>query len=89
VLLFTFAHILLSSSGIKFVIDRSIHLLIHAYSIYLDSFQSSSRNEEGAVAEKTDLTGRGLCLVPISSTFVVAGETPVVDFWNPFGAAFR
>uniref|UniRef100_J3MQW1 BHLH domain-containing protein n=1 Tax=Oryza brachyantha TaxID=4533 RepID=J3MQW1_ORYBR len=41
-----------------------------------------------AAASKRDLTGRGLCLVPISSTFAVASETPV-DFWTPFGAAFR
>ncbi|CAM0911086.1 unnamed protein product [Alopecurus aequalis] len=47
-----------------------------------------STNED-EVAAKSNLTGRGLCLVPISSTFAVASETPVVDFWNPFGAAFR
>uniref|UniRef100_A0A0E0LRX2 BHLH domain-containing protein n=1 Tax=Oryza punctata TaxID=4537 RepID=A0A0E0LRX2_ORYPU len=43
---------------------------------------------EATAASKRDLTGRGLCLVPISSTFAVASETPV-DFWTPFGAAFR
>ena len=48
-----------------------------------------STNEDEVAAQKRDLTGRGLCLVPISSTFAVASETPVVDFWNPFGAAFR
>ncbi|KAF7850022.1 hypothetical protein BT93_L0012 [Corymbia citriodora subsp. variegata] len=38
---------------------------------------------------KQDLRSRGLCLVPISSTFPVAHETPV-DFWNPtFGGSFR
>ncbi|XP_017698975.3 transcription factor bHLH112 [Phoenix dactylifera] len=36
-----------------------------------------------------DLTSRGLCLVPISSTFAVASETPV-DFWTPtFGGTYR
>ncbi|KAK8524386.1 hypothetical protein V6N13_015411 [Hibiscus sabdariffa] len=36
-----------------------------------------------------DLRSRGLCLVPVSSTFPVANETPV-DFWTPtFGATFR
>ncbi|GJN12304.1 hypothetical protein PR202_ga30571 [Eleusine coracana subsp. coracana] len=47
-----------------------------------------SRDGSEAAATKGDLTGRGLCLVPISSTFAVASETPV-DFWTPFGAAFR
>ncbi|XP_030442210.1 transcription factor bHLH112-like [Syzygium oleosum] len=38
---------------------------------------------------KQDLRSRGLCLVPISSTFPVAHETPV-DFWTPtFGGSFR
>lgn len=38
---------------------------------------------------KQDLRGRGLCLVPISSTFPVANETPV-DFWTPsFGGTYR
>nr|WKE35111.1 basic helix-loop-helix family protein [Rosa persica] len=36
---------------------------------------------------KQDLKSRGLCLVPISSTFPVANET-TADFWTPtFGAA--
>uniref|UniRef100_A0A0E0KVN3 BHLH domain-containing protein n=1 Tax=Oryza punctata TaxID=4537 RepID=A0A0E0KVN3_ORYPU len=33
------------------------------------------------------LKGRGLCLVPISSTFAVASEVPV-ELWTPFGANF-
>ena len=39
---------------------------------------------------KQDLKSRGLCLVPISSTFPVANET-TADFWTPtFGAtSFR
>jgi len=49
--------------------------------------QVSRDGGEEAAAAKGDLTGRGLCLVPISSTFGVASETPV-DFWSPFGAAF-
>ncbi|KAL1562467.1 transcription factor bHLH112-like protein [Salvia divinorum] len=37
---------------------------------------------------KKDLKSRGLCLVPISSTFPVATET-TTDFWTPtFGASF-
>ena len=38
---------------------------------------------------KQDLRSRGLCLVPISSTFPVANET-TADFWTPtFGGTFR
>lgn len=40
-------------------------------------------------AGKQDLRSRGLCLVPISSTFPVANET-TADFWTPtFGGTFR
>ncbi|XP_062194860.1 transcription factor bHLH112-like isoform X2 [Phragmites australis] len=46
-----------------------------------------SKDGGEAAAAKGDLTGRGLCLVPISSTFAVASETPV-DFWTPFGGVF-
>ncbi|XP_057764777.1 transcription factor bHLH112-like isoform X1 [Salvia miltiorrhiza] len=39
--------------------------------------------------EEKDLKTRGLCLVPISSTFPVAAET-TSDFWTPtFGGSFR
>ncbi|XP_020190606.1 uncharacterized protein [Aegilops tauschii subsp. strangulata] len=37
---------------------------------------------------EVSLKGRGLCLVPISSTFAVASDGPV-DFWTPFGGQFR
>ncbi|XP_040988707.1 transcription factor bHLH123-like isoform X1 [Juglans microcarpa x Juglans regia] len=38
---------------------------------------------------KQDLRSRGLCLVPVSSTFPVTHET-TVDFWTPtFGGTFR
>ncbi|XP_076946502.1 uncharacterized protein LOC143618046 [Bidens hawaiensis] len=38
---------------------------------------------------RQDLRTRGLCLVPIASTFPVTNETPV-DFWTPsFGGTFR
>ncbi|GFP90247.1 transcription factor bhlh123 [Phtheirospermum japonicum] len=38
---------------------------------------------------RQDLKSRGLCLVPISSTFPVTHET-TVDFWTPtFGGSFR
>ncbi|OIT30153.1 PREDICTED: transcription factor bHLH123-like [Nicotiana attenuata] len=46
----------------------------------------SNVNPEGA---KQDLRSRGLCLVPVSSTFPVTHET-TVDFWTPtFGGTFR
>ncbi|KAK1391776.1 Transcription factor bHLH123 [Heracleum sosnowskyi] len=45
-----------------------------------------SKDSEG---QKQDLRSRGLCLVPVSSTFPVNHET-TVDFWNPtFGGTFR
>ncbi|KAL1811529.1 hypothetical protein ACET3Z_021594 [Daucus carota] len=45
-----------------------------------------SSDEEG---QQQDLRSRGLCLVPVSSTFPVTHET-TVDFWNPtFGGSFR
>ncbi|KAM1108473.1 hypothetical protein ACFX2B_005060 [Malus domestica] len=44
---------------------------------------------EASEGAKQDLQSRGLCLVPISSTFPVANET-TADFWTPtFGATFR
>ncbi|KAH6773778.1 basic helix-loop-helix DNA-binding superfamily protein [Perilla frutescens var. hirtella] len=43
------------------------------------------KDEEGVTK---DLKGRGLCLVPISSTFPVAAET-TTDFWTPsFAGSF-
>ncbi|KAG0539712.1 hypothetical protein BDA96_03G344700 [Sorghum bicolor] len=37
---------------------------------------------------KQDLRSRGLCLVPVASTYTVAAETP--EFWHPtFGGTFR
>ncbi|KAJ0790373.1 putative transcription factor bHLH family [Helianthus annuus] len=48
--------------------------------------QISDKSSDGS---RQDLRSRGLCLVPISSTFPVTNETPV-DFWTPsFGGTFR
>ncbi|KAK4421290.1 Transcription factor [Sesamum alatum] len=45
-----------------------------------------NKDQEGPIQ---DLKSRGLCLVPISSTFPVAAET-TADFWTPtFGGSFR
>ncbi|XP_030491245.2 transcription factor bHLH112 isoform X2 [Cannabis sativa] len=46
--------------------------------------------KQDELSQKQDLKSRGLCLVPISSTFPVANET-TADFWTPtssFGGAF-
>ncbi|XP_050941671.1 transcription factor bHLH123-like isoform X2 [Cucumis melo] len=48
--------------------------------------EKSIKEGEGG---KQDLRSRGLCLVPVSSTFPVTHET-TVDFWTPtFGGTFR
>ncbi|KAD5507679.1 hypothetical protein R6Q59_031532 [Mikania micrantha] len=48
--------------------------------------QISDKTSEG---QGKDLRSRGLCLMPISSTFPVTHET-TVDFWTPsFGGTFR
>ncbi|GMJ10254.1 PERICYCLE FACTOR TYPE-A 6 [Hibiscus trionum] len=45
-----------------------------------------SKDPEGL---KQDLRSRGLCLVPVSSTFPLTHDSPV-DFWTPtFGGTFR
>ncbi|XP_038689742.1 transcription factor bHLH123-like isoform X3 [Tripterygium wilfordii] len=50
--------------------------------------QSCEKSKDGE-GPKQDLRSRGLCLVPISSTFPVTHET-AVDFWTPtFGGTFR
>lgn len=50
---------------------------------------NKSKDPEGP---KQDLRSRGLCLVPVSSTFPVTHhhETSTVDFWTPtYGGTFR
>ncbi|CAL0303815.1 unnamed protein product [Lupinus luteus] len=50
--------------------------------------QNSGKTKEGE-GPKKDLRSRGLCLVPVSSTFPVTHE-PSVDFWTPtFGGTYR
>ncbi|MED6111852.1 hypothetical protein PIB30_056211 [Stylosanthes scabra] len=50
--------------------------------------QSSGKSKEGE-GPKQDLRSRGLCLVPVSSTFPMTHET-TVDFWTPtFGGGSR
>ncbi|WZZ61315.1 hypothetical protein YC2023_061422 [Brassica napus] len=51
--------------------------------------QQSDHPKELDVSEEPDLRSRGLCLVPVSSTFPVTHDT-TVDFWTPtFGGTFR
>ncbi|KAK8330665.1 hypothetical protein V6Z12_A10G020900 [Gossypium hirsutum] len=51
--------------------------------------QSTDKLKDHLEGPKQDLRSRGLCLVPVSSTFPVANETPA-DFWTPtFGGTFR
>ncbi|KAJ6727991.1 TRANSCRIPTION FACTOR BHLH123-LIKE ISOFORM X1 [Salix koriyanagi] len=51
--------------------------------------QQSSDKSKDSEGQKQDLRSRGLCLVPVSSTFPVTHET-TVDFWTPtFGGTFR
>ncbi|XP_024015459.1 transcription factor bHLH123 isoform X4 [Eutrema salsugineum] len=51
--------------------------------------QQSDHPKELEVSEEPDLRSRGLCLVPVSSTFPVTHDT-TVDFWTPtFGGTFR
>ncbi|KEH19696.1 putative transcription factor bHLH family [Medicago truncatula] len=50
--------------------------------------QSSGKSKE-ADGPKQDLRSRGLCLVPVSSTFPMTHE-PTVEYWTPtFGGTFR
>lgn len=53
------------------------------------TLQSTDKLKDQQEGPKQDLRSRGLCLVPVSSTFPVANETPA-DFWTPtFGGTFR
>ncbi|KAL3850795.1 hypothetical protein ACJIZ3_012677 [Penstemon smallii] len=51
--------------------------------------QQNSDKSKDPEGPRQDLRSRGLCLVPVSSTFPVTHET-TVDFWTPtFGGTFR
>lgn len=54
------------------------------------SSPDKSSKDDDSHASEISLKGRGLCLVPISSTFAVASEVPVDFVWStPFAANFR
>uniref|UniRef100_A0A0D9V6K4 BHLH domain-containing protein n=1 Tax=Leersia perrieri TaxID=77586 RepID=A0A0D9V6K4_9ORYZ len=51
--------------------------------------QKGSESTKDTGEAKPDLRSRGLCLVPVASTYTVASET-VPEFWHPtFGGTFR
>ncbi|KAF0917182.1 hypothetical protein E2562_016975 [Oryza meyeriana var. granulata] len=56
----------------------------------LQQFQQKGSGSTKDTGEaKPDLRSRGLCLVPVASTYTVASET-VPEFWHPtFGGTFR
>ncbi|KAI3673761.1 hypothetical protein L6452_39891 [Arctium lappa] len=57
--------------------------------VIMQQQQQQICSEKSAEGSRQDLRSRGLCLVPISSTFPVTHET-TVDFWTPsFGGTFR
>ena len=45
---------------------------------------------EGCSEAKEDLGSRGLCLVPVASTYAVVASETAPEFWHPtFGGTFR
>ncbi|XP_022717953.1 transcription factor bHLH123-like isoform X2 [Durio zibethinus] len=51
--------------------------------------QQNSEKSKDPEGPKQDLRSRGLCLVPVSSTFPVTHE-PTADFWTPtYGGTYR
>lgn len=66
----------------------SPNLAIYNVFFFCLLLQNSGKSKE-AEGPKQDLRSRGLCLVPVSSTFPVTHET-TVDFWTPtFGGTSR
>ncbi|OVA05549.1 Myc-type [Macleaya cordata] len=56
---------------------------------HMQHHQQNSNKTKEAQGTQQDLRSRGLCLVPISSTFPVTNET-ATDFWTPtFGGTYR
>ncbi|GFP79094.1 transcription factor bhlh112 [Phtheirospermum japonicum] len=77
---------------IKFLHDQ-VSVLSTPYlkngSPQLQNHQQAADKNKDEKGQIKDLKSRGLCLVPISSTFPVAAET-TTDFWTPtFGGCFR
>ncbi|KAI4390123.1 hypothetical protein MLD38_002269 [Melastoma candidum] len=73
---------------IKFLHEQILSMPYMKCGGVLQHHQDMEKCEDQGV-QGQDLRTRGLCLVPVSSTFPVAHET-AVDFWNPtFGGTYR
>ncbi|KAF6990905.1 hypothetical protein CFC21_008051 [Triticum aestivum] len=52
--------------------------------------QHKQASDGDAGEAKEDLRSRGLCLVPVASTYTMASETAAPEFWHPtFGGTFH
>ncbi|KAK4254017.1 hypothetical protein QN277_009453 [Acacia crassicarpa] len=67
---------------IKFLHDQVLSTPYMKNGVPIQHCQQGCDVKELSEGPKQDLRSRGLCLVPISSTFPVTNETPV-DFWTP------
>ncbi|XP_074588372.1 transcription factor bHLH123-like isoform X2 [Curcuma longa] len=71
---------------IKFLHDQvrglSAPYLKNGHPVQLHHQIMNLEKSKGSDVQTQDLRSRGLCLVPISSTFAVANEIPT-DFWTP------
>ncbi|KAK3135160.1 hypothetical protein QOZ80_5BG0415300 [Eleusine coracana subsp. coracana] len=76
---------------IKFLHDQVVSLsspyLRSGRAVKLQQQQGFSKAKNGEAED--DLRSRGLCLVPLASTYAMANET-ALEFWHPtFGVTFR
>ncbi|KAK2644303.1 hypothetical protein Ddye_019498 [Dipteronia dyeriana] len=71
-----------------FLLEVQINDLKLNYIVLLQSCDHKLKDPDQL---KQDLKSRGLCLVPIASTFPVANETTVADLWTPTygGGSYR
>ncbi|XP_028792299.1 transcription factor bHLH112-like isoform X2 [Neltuma alba] len=67
---------------IKFLHEQVLSTPYMKNGVPIQHCQQGCEVKESSEGPKQDLKSRGLCLVPISSTFPVTNETPV-DFWTP------
>nr|XP_043607414.1 transcription factor bHLH123-like [Erigeron canadensis] len=82
------------SEAIEYI--KFLHEQVNVLSTpYMKNGAAIMQQQQQVISDKTsdgsrqDLRSRGLCLVPVSSTFPVTHET-TVDFWTPsFGGTFR
>ncbi|XP_076948259.1 uncharacterized protein LOC143620445 [Bidens hawaiensis] len=73
---------------IKFLHEQ-VNVLSTPYLKTAAIMQQQQISDNASEGSRHDLRSRGLCLVPLSSTFPMTHET-TVDFWTPsFGGTFR